>query len=47
MATKLWRLVTNDIKLITIPLTRHGSKRVLGKPPEDSKNLQQYLQGKY
>lgn len=43
MATKLWRLVTKDIKLINVPLTRHGSKRTLGKPPEESKNLQQLL----
>lgn len=44
MATKLWRLIANDIKLIGIPLTRHRSKRVLGNPPEESKNLQQELE---
>lgn len=41
--TRLWRLIVNDIKLISIPLTRQRSHRTLGKPPEASKNLQQKL----
>lgn len=43
MAARFWRLVVNDIKLIDTPLTRHRSQRVLGKPPELAKNLQQKL----
>lgn len=46
MATKLWRLTIKDVNIINIPLIRHISKRKLGKPPEESTNLQKVLEGR-